>query len=103
VHRRRGLVRTTSCSPIGQHVLGLPRSFVTSTCWKNASPHSVAVRSPCSATTSATHTRAPSAAKRRAASRPIPPAAPVMTQTLPSSRPLIGGDPDEGFHRVRSL
>src|SRR5438445_125816 len=34
------------------------------------------------------HTRAPSAEKRSAASRPIPPAAPGMRATLPSSRRL---------------
>jgi len=38
--------------------------------------------------TSATHTFAPSAEKRIAASCPMPPAAPVMTATLPSSRPV---------------
>ena len=32
-------------------------------------------------------TRAPSSAKRRADSAPMPLAAPVITQTLPSSRP----------------
>src|SRR5712692_1966644 len=37
---------------------------------------------------SATTTRAPSKAKRSAASRPIPPAAPVITATLPSSLPM---------------
>src|SRR5215210_6648250 len=62
----------------------------TSTFWKKASRHSAAVASPFSGSTSATQTRAPSAEKRIAASRPMPPAAPVMTATFPSSRPMKG-------------
>src|SRR2546428_3569152 len=61
---------------------------VTSALKKKASLHSAAVFSPASTPTSATHTRAPSSAKRSAASRPIPPAAPVITATLPSSLPM---------------
>src|SRR6266581_5472537 len=61
---------------------------LTSALKKNASLHSAAVFSPASAPMSATHTLAPSLEKRRAASRPIPPAAPVITATLPSSRPI---------------
>ena len=37
---------------------------------------------------SATHTFAPSAVNTMAASRPIPPPAPVMTHTFPSSLPI---------------
>src|SRR5258708_39971182 len=62
---------------------------LTSAAKKNASRHSEAVFSPASVPTSATHTRAPSAENRSAASRPIPPAAPVMTATLPSSLPTF--------------
>jgi hypothetical protein len=65
--------------------------FATSTCWKNASRHSAAVCPPVSADTSATQTRAPSSEKSSAASRPMPPAAPVMTATFPSSRPMRAG------------
>ncbi len=56
----------------------------TSTSWKKASRHSAAVASPFSGSTSATQTLAPSSEKRIAASRPMPPAAPVMTATFPS-------------------
>src|SRR5437868_15229649 len=72
---------------------------LTSAAKKNASRHSDAVFPPASRPTSATQTRAPSAENSSAASRPIPPAAPVITATLPSSLatfeeplPLIGGD-----------
>src|SRR5437773_5893509 len=61
---------------------------VTSTSWKNASRHSAAVRSPFSRSTSATQTLAPSSEKRIAASRPIPPAAPVIAAIFPSRRPI---------------
>src|ERR1700690_465513 len=57
----------------------------TSTAWKNASRQSAAAGSPVSALTSATQTVAPSSEKSFAASRPIPPAAPVITQTFPAS------------------
>src|SRR4029079_16418998 len=60
----------------------------TSTSWKKASRHSAAVASPFPGSTSATHTLAPSSEKRIAASRPMPPAAPVMTATFPSRRPI---------------
>src|SRR5260370_24511672 len=58
---------------------------LTSAAKKNASRHSDAVFSPASRPTSATHTRAPSLEKSTAASRPMPPAPPVMTATLLSS------------------
>src|SRR6185369_11777770 len=60
----------------------------TSTSWKKASRHSAAVASPFSGSTSATQTLAPSSEKRIAASRPMPPAEPVMTATFPSRRPM---------------
>src|SRR5918997_5694683 len=50
---------------------------------------SEAVSCPGSSARSATHTRAPSSAKRRAVSRPMPLAAPVITATLPSRRMLV--------------
>src|SRR5260370_279454 len=50
---------------------------------------SAAVFSPASRPTSATQTRAPAAENRIAASRPMPPAAPVMTATFPSSLPTL--------------
>src|SRR5215208_947124 len=50
---------------------------------------SEAVSFPGSSTRSAMHTRAPSSAKRRAVSRPMPPAPPVTTATFPSRRPGI--------------
>src|SRR5213080_3969530 len=62
---------------------------LTSAAKKNASRHSDAVFSPASRPTSATQTRAPSEEKSKAASRPIPPAAPVMTTTLRSSLPTL--------------
>src|SRR6266571_3647564 len=66
----------------------LPGSL-TSAAKKNASRHSEAVFSPASRPTSATHTFAPSDENKRAASRPMPPAAPVMTATLSSSLPTF--------------
>jgi len=62
---------------------------LTSALKKNASRHSEAAFSPASAPTSATQTCAPSLENRIAASRPMPPAAPVITATLPSSLPAI--------------
>src|SRR5260221_4195465 len=62
---------------------------LTSALKKNASLHSDAVFSPASCPTSATQTFAPSDEKRIAASRPMPPAAPVITATLPSSLPTL--------------
>src|SRR5213592_1808134 len=47
-----------------------------------------------SPSTSATQTLAPSAENSSAASRPMPPPAPVITQTLPSRRPNLGSDED---------
>src|SRR5258707_10243052 len=61
---------------------------LTSALKKNASLHSDAVFSPASCPTSATHTFAPSDEKRIAASRPMPPAAPVITATFPSNLPI---------------
>src|SRR6266700_2941228 len=60
---------------------------LTSALKKNASLHSAAVFSPASTPMSAMHTLAPSLEKRIAASRQMPPAAPVITATLPSSLP----------------
>src|SRR5919107_883832 len=48
---------------------------------------SEAVSFPGSSARTATHTRAPSSAKRRAGSRPMPPPPPVTTATFPSRRP----------------
>src|SRR2546421_2000544 len=70
---------------------------LTSAAKKNASRHSDAVFSPASRPTSATHTFAPSDENNSAASRPMPPAAPVMTATLPSSLPTL----EEPFAFVR--
>src|SRR5262249_21780633 len=50
-------------------------------------PTSPATCSAAAPSTSATTTCAPSSVKRTAASAPIPPPAPVITQTLPSSLP----------------
>jgi hypothetical protein len=69
----------------------LPGS-ATFTSWKKASRHSEAVFSPASRDMSATHTLAPSSEKRSDASRPMPLAAPVMTTTLLSSRPMPAED-----------
>src|SRR5881409_3455087 len=73
---------------------------LTSAAKKNASRHSDAVFSPASQPTSATHTRAPSEEKSSAASRPMPPAAPVMTATLPSSRPTPSAALEEALALV---
>src|SRR3954471_19158131 len=59
----------------------------TSTWTANASRASVAVCAAASSLRSATQTLAPSAEKTSAASRPMPPPAPVITATLPSSLP----------------
>ena len=64
-------------------------SSATSTSNANASPEQRATVSSAAARfTSAAQTRAPSALKSTAASRPMPPPAPVITQTLSSSRPI---------------
>src|SRR5579863_1967878 len=51
--------------------------------------HSLAACAPADAPTSATTTDAPSSENSTAASRPMPPAAPVITATLPSRRPIL--------------
>src|SRR5438093_2834240 len=71
----------------------IPRTLsasATSTFTAKASRASEAVFSAAFLSTSATHTWAPSSQKSSAASRPIPPPAPVMTATFPSSRPISG-------------
>src|SRR5919204_4754312 len=83
--------RSAVCSYIARTLF----SSATSTSTGNASLASDAVCSAASASTSATQTRAPSSEKRSAASRPIPPPAPVMTATLPSRRPISGSPRDE--------
>src|SRR5215213_5765328 len=65
---------------------------------------SEAVSCPGSSARSAMQTRAPSSAKRRVVSRPMPPAPPVTTATFPSSRPgisvLLRGQVDVLYVRV---
>src|SRR5919107_4331725 len=65
---------------------------------------SKAASCPGSSARSATQTRAPSSAKRRAVSRPMPPAPPVTTATFPSRRPgisiLLRGQVDVLYLRV---
>src|SRR2546430_14764129 len=73
---------------------------LTSAAKKKASRHSDAVFSPASRPTSATHTRAPSDENNPAASRPMPPAAPVMTATFPFSRPTSSAPLEEAFALV---
>src|SRR5207253_10694182 len=73
---------------------------LTSAARKKASRHSDAVFSPASRPTSATQTRAPSDENNIAASRPMPPAAPVMTATLPSRRPTRSAPLEEAFALV---
>src|SRR5919108_1714217 len=75
-------------SAVARYIPWTLSGLVTSTFWKTASRPSAAVCSPASSTTSATQTLAPSREKRSAASRPMPLAAPVMTTTLLSSRPM---------------
>src|SRR5437588_4721299 len=72
----------------------------TSAWKKNASLHSAAVFSPASVPTSAMQTLAPSDENSMAASRPMPPAAPVMTATLPASRSAICRHEDDLHLRV---
>src|SRR5688572_28220841 len=71
----------------------IARTFVSSATFArnaNASPEQrPAVSSAASRLTSAAHTRAPSSVNTIAASRPMPPPAPVITQAFPSSRPAI--------------
>src|SRR5215204_2673674 len=70
----------------------------------NESPeHRRTVSSAASRSRSAAQTFAPSWVKRTAASRPIPPPAPVITQTLPSRRPAtstLRGEEDRLDFRV---
>src|SRR5674476_1460716 len=63
-------------------------STVTAVAAPPAATISVVTDSALSGTTSATTTLAPSVAKRIAATRPMPLPAPVITATLPSSRPI---------------
>src|SRR6187399_3792394 len=66
-----------------------PSSSATFTPNANASPsHIVTVSSASETSRSATQTFAPSPVNTIAASRPIPPPAPVMTQTFPSNLPM---------------
>ena len=62
-------------------------SSATSTCCASEPGHNAAVWSAAAPSMSATQTDAPSSVKRIAASRPMPPPAPVMTHTLPCRRP----------------
>ena len=64
-------------------------SSATSTCTARASGTCAATASAASRFTSATQTCAPSSVKSTAASAPMPPPAPVITQTFPSRRPAI--------------
>src|SRR4029453_17865915 len=64
-------------------------SSATFTPKANASPeHSPTVSSASATSRSAMHTLAPSPVNTIAASRPMPPPAPVMTQTFPSNLPM---------------
>ena len=64
-------------------------SLVTSVCTNVATEPNAAARAwPGSSWMSAITTRAPSSTKRRTVPSPIPLDPPVMTATLPSSRPL---------------
>src|SRR5918993_5526672 len=69
----------------------IPRTSASSATFArraNASPEQrPTVSSAASRFMSAAQTFAPSSVKRTAASRPMPPPAPVITQTLPSRRP----------------
>src|SRR6202161_3715266 len=56
---------------------------------KTARLQSLAALAPADEPMSATTTDAPSSEKSTAASRPMPPAAPVITATLPSRRPIV--------------
>src|SRR5580704_562005 len=56
---------------------------------KVARLHALAASAPADVPTSATTTDAPSSENSTAASRPMPPAAPVITATLPSRRPIV--------------
>src|SRR5262245_10242865 len=77
-------------SAVVANIARTPSSSATFTPNANASPgHSPTVSSASAASRSATHTFAPSPVNTVAASRPIPPPAPVMTQTFPSSLPAI--------------
>src|SRR5262245_1901335 len=68
----------------------MPSSSATFTGNANASPvHIVTVSSASETSRSATQTFAPSPVNTIAASRPMPPPAPVMTQTFPSSLPAM--------------
>ena len=66
-------------------------SSATSTVKAKASPEQLrTVSSAAAPSMSATQTRAPSAVKTIAASRPMPPPAPVITHAFPSSWPATG-------------
>src|ERR1700726_439884 len=75
---------TTAVAYISATLVG----SLTSTSTKAARLHSAAVRAPAVPSVSATTTEAPSSANSIAASRPMPPAAPVITAILPSRRPI---------------
>src|SRR6187551_977547 len=76
-------------SAVAAHIARTASSSATSTANAKASPeHSETVSSASAMSRSATQTFAPSSVKRIAASRPMPPPAPVMTQTFPLNLPM---------------
>src|SRR6188508_1165226 len=76
-------------SAVVANIARTPSSSATFTPNAKASPeHSPTVSSARATSRSATHTLAPSPVNTIAASRPIPPPAPVMTQTFLSNLPM---------------
>src|SRR3954452_7730923 len=80
------LLKSTSIRPNASRV----RSYISITASSSVTSAAIAMRPGESSLRSTPTTCAPSSSNRRADSAPMPPAAPVITQTLPARRSPIG-------------
>src|SRR4051812_6216479 len=90
------LLKSTSMRPNASRV----RPYISITASSSVTSAAIAIRPGESSVRSTPTTIAPSSSNRRADSAPMPPAAPVITQTLPARRSGIGfaGRVVDGFH-----
>src|SRR3954453_20244164 len=80
------LLKSTSMRPNASRV----RAYISITASSSVTSAAIDMRPGAPSTRSTPTTIAPSSSNRRADSAPIPPAAPVITHTLPASRSAIG-------------
>src|SRR5436190_16261922 len=78
-------------APAAARYMACTESSSATSTWTARPPHAPATVCAASPSRSATQTLAPSFVNTSAASAPMPPPAPVITQTLPSSRPAMSG------------